>query len=129
MTELERLLTLQLQQGQLEAEQMRSEHQAEVKALQQQLSGLESAWEASASSYSDLFNAQQKSLETYKQQTESALQSELEGYKRQIEGAFQSLNKEVEQRAVESVHTLHKLENGITALTKQLNGLTRLLKG
>lgn len=114
MTELERLLTQQLQQGQLEAERMRSEHQAEVKALQQQLGGLESAWEASAKSYSTLFEAQQKGLETYKLQ---------------IESAFQNLNKEVEQRAVESLHTLHKLENSITALTQQLNGLTRQLKG
>lgn len=114
MTELERLLTLQLQQSQREAEQMQAEHKAEIEGLQQQLSGLQSAWETTGKDYALLYRQQQENFERYKQQ---------------IEGAFQNLNKEVELKDASTAHTLQILENSLVALAQQLSSLTRQLKG
>ena len=124
MTELERLLRLQLQQSQ----QQVITHQAEVAALQAQLNDLKTAWEHSATSYSALFNEQQKSLEAYKQQIERVQRESLETYKQQIESAFQNLHEEVKQQEANTNQTLSKVENSLLGLTMQLNGLTKQLK-
>lgn len=112
MTELERLLTLQLQQAQELAEAEKQRHQEETEALLQQLDSLQSAWENSARKFGESYSQQQSAIEAHKRQTESVLSS---------------MRQEIDKHRVETAHTLYKLEISLDGLTKQLDSLLNAL--
>lgn len=114
MTELERLLTLQLQQAQEQAEAQARQHKEDTEALLQQLDSLQDAWENSARNFGDSYSQQQSAFEVHKRQTESALSS---------------MRQEIDKYRVETAHTLHKLETSMAGLTKQLDSLLNALDG
>lgn len=112
MTELERLLTLQLQQAQEQTEAQARQHKEDTEALLQQLDSLQNAWENSARSYSTSYSQQRSAFEEHKRQTESALSS---------------MRQEIDKHRVETAHTLYKLETSLGDLTKQLDSLLSAL--
>ena len=112
MTELERLLTLQLQQAQEQAEAQSQQHKEDTAMLLQQLDSLQSAWESSARKYGESYSQQQIAFEAHKRQTESVLSS---------------MRQEIDKHRVETAHTLYKLETSLDGLTKQLDSLLNAL--
>lgn len=112
MTELERLLTLQLQQAQELAEAEKQRHQEETEALLQQLDSLQSVWENSTKNFESSYSQQQSAFEAHKRQTESVLSS---------------MRQEIDKNRVETAHTLYKLETSMGGLMQQLDNLLTAL--
>lgn len=108
MTELERLLTLQLQQAQEQAEAQSRLHQEETEELLLQLNNLQSAWENSAKEFGDTYSLQQSAFEEHKRQTERVLSA---------------MRQEINQHRAETARTAKELEGSLVDLLSTLESL------